>query len=503
VTGAVVETAGGKIRGSAERGAVVFRGVPYGAPTGGSRRFTAPDPAQPWAGVRDATDVGPACPPTLTAADRTHIERSRLWSTYAGYEPSTVFSEDCLRLNVWTAGDGGARKAVIVWLHGGGFSWGSGSSPLTSGDVLAAKHGVVVVTVNHRLGILGYLDLATVAGPEWEASGCAGLLDLRLALEWVRENIAAFGGDPNNVTIAGHSGGGAKVACLMALPSAMGLFHRAIIQSGPVLLRTVTKGEAAATASRVVTGSARALQALPVEALTQLGAELTFRPVAGGDVLPTHPFDPVAAAPGADIPLLIGTATDDAATFKFDSDPAFATLDEAGLRERVAHHPSIRLGDRAARAIEVFRAALPQASCAELLVAIANAQLRTRTDLVVERKLAASDAAVFMYAYAHRSPMPPDSAFAGRSMAAHGSELPFVFDITTPDPGGLASAMSTCWVQFARDGAPGRAGDVAWPSYETLTRPHLVFDVPWRLERDPFRSERALLNSVEARGISA
>src|SRR6478752_7869790 len=207
--GPVAETTSGRVEGIAGPGVATFLGVRYGDAT----RFGPPRPALPWSGVVQATAYGAACPPTLTAADRAYFPTSALWTTYAGYDSGAGFSEDCLHLNIWTPALDGAARPVIVWLHGGGFSWGSNASPLTAGDALAREQDVVVVAPTHRLGILGYLHLAD------EGSGLAGLLDLRLALEWVRDNVAAFGGDPGNVTLAGHSGGGAKVACLLALPS--------------------------------------------------------------------------------------------------------------------------------------------------------------------------------------------------------------------------------------------------------------------------------------------
>ncbi len=251
---------------------------------------------------------------------------------------------------------------MLVWLHGGGFSWGSGASVLTRGDALAARQDVVVVTLNHRLGVLGYLH-----HPEIDGSGVAGLLDLRLALEWVRDEIAAFGGDPGNVTIAGHSGGGAKVAGLLALPSARGLFHRAIIQSGVVSLRVIDLSEATVTAARVLAAAdvrpvdVRRLQELPVEQLTRLAGPYRFRPVAEGVDLPAHPFDPVAVPTAAGLPLLIGTTAHDTATFKFDADPGWEAIDDERLLELVAQHPAAALGPAAAETVaDVPRCATPR-----------------------------------------------------------------------------------------------------------------------------------------------
>lgn len=500
----VVETASGRLAGSRDAGALVFRGIPYGAPASGDRRFRPPEPPEPWTLVRPASALGPSCPPTLTEADRTHFRRSATWREYAGYDRDLPFSEDCLRLNVWTPALDEGRRPVLVWLHGGGFSWGSGASRLTSGDALARRHGLVVVSVNHRLGILGYLHLAAAAGRDWAGSGVAGLLDLRLALEWVRDQIGSFGGDPGNVTIAGHSGGGAKVACLLALPSARGLFRRAIIQSGPVLLRTVDDLEAEETASRVLVeaGGVARLRRLSVAELTRLGASYRFRPVVDRLHMTEHPFDPVAAASAAGVSLLIGTTADDTALFKFDSDPEFGSLDEAGLRERVASHHSTGFGDDADRVIAAFSGEWRGASAEELLVAISSARLRERTARVVERKLAQSDAPVFSYRFDYAAPMPDDSAFPGRAMSPHGLELPFVFDIAhrTPFAGSdplrvsLAHEMSSRWAAFAATGAPGEG----WPAYDLRRRTTLVFDRHTAVVDDPDLAERELLASAAA-----
>lgn len=511
MTGSRVETLSGTVCARREEGVYAFLGIPYGADTTGDGRFRPPQTPVPWSGVRDCTEYGPACPPTLTAADRAFFPTSWFWRAYAGIDRPTTFSEDCLRLNVWTPACDRARRPVFVWLHGGGFSWGSSASSFTAGDALARNHDLVVVSLNHRLGILGYLDLEGVAGEEWESSGNAGLLDLLLALEWVRDHVAAFGGDPANVTLAGHSGGAAKVACLLALPSAAGLFRRVVLQSGPVLLRTVDREEAGETAARALreagltAAAARELRRLPVERLTRLACERRFRPVAGTAVLPEHPFDPIAAESANGVSVLLGTTTHDTATFKFDADSRFASLTESGLRELASGHPSSALGGRTDATLAAFACRNPDVSPAELLVAVTSARLRQQKALVAERKLAQGDD-VFMYLFEHELAMPPGTAFEGRRMSAHGFELPFVFGIGErselsrgdPDAGSLGAAMSGAWAAYARTGSPN-GGDLAeWPVYDHMRKATMVFARDSHAEDDPSAEELSLLRASPA-----
>jgi para-nitrobenzyl esterase len=513
VASPIVEIASGKLRGAETGGILAFKGIAYGAPTGGRNRFLPPLPVAPWATVRDALAYAGQAPQSPNRPKR-RAEMDNL----LGPADATPESEDCLTVNVWTPGLDNAKRPVMVWLHGGAFAYGSGNRAVTDGANLARRGDVVVVSVNHRLNIFGFLDLGEF-GQRFAQSANAGMLDVIAALNWVRDNIAQFGGDPSNVTVFGESGGGGKVSALLAMPAAKGVFHRAVIQSGAAI-RFTTNERAQALAEAVLKhlGIARSdagkLQDVPQDVL--LGAivpadraagprayplldRYDFGPVADGVVVLQHPCEPSAPALADNIPLMIGGTKDEASLF-FDDDPVWhRTLTEDQLRDRVA----AIAGPETDEILRVWRDRLPSSKPGDrLIAALTGSNFTVRTTLYAERKAARRNAPVYMYSLNWGTPV-----HGGRLGAHHAIDLPFVFDntevpLSTKGAAGaaeLAAMMSATWAQFARTGNPANPAIPAWPAYTESERATMVFDTRCRVVNDPGRDARLIWSRVATR----
>ena len=520
--GATVETTAGKVRGLLLDPKVhAFKGVPYGASTAG-RRFLAPVKPQAWTGVRDAYEIG----------HRSPLVDSVIVPEFALLNRKETMGEDCLMLNVWTPNPDAQKRPVMVWLHGGGYNAGSAGWIFYDGGELARKHDVVVVGVNHRLNAFGFMYLAELGGEKYAEASNQGLRDIILSLQWVRDNVAAFGGDRNNVTIFGQSGGAGKVSTVLGMPSAHGLFHRAIVQSGSSI---TSQPRAAATKSAEAFMLRLGLKPSQVDELAQLpmeqlvaalqaragapstrsssdslgagggrgpgGGGFQAGPVVDGTSLPANCFDPTATTISASVPMLIGS-TETEVTWNVNTN--YETPDEAGLRARVAKTLSVD-DAAAAHIIAAYRKGRPKASNLDLalIVETDSSNFRTGTDLQAERKAALGKAPVYMYRFQWYTPVTD-----GRLRAMHCLDIPFVFDNVEAcktitgngsDRQPLADRMSAAWVAFARSGNPNHKGIPKWEPFTAERRNTMIFNTDCRAVADPYRDERLLTTARQTR----
>jgi len=471
-----VEIASGRLRGAEDRGTVVFRGVPYARPPVHERAFRAPQPPDPWSGTRAAIRFGSAAPQ--------FVPPMRIVRGLIGV-PADRQSQDCLTLNVWTPAPDAARRPVMVWIHGGAFVMGTGATFLYHGARLARRGDAVVVTINYRLGALGFLN-----HPELRARGIdanLGIRDQIRALEWVRDNIAAFGGDPSRVMIFGQSGGGSKTSTLLATPAAKGLFHRAIVQSGSTL-RLVDEADAAKAADQLLKklGIARAriadIQRLPWEQIleAQAGINPGFTPVMNGAYLPHHPFDPAAPPESRDVPVIISTTLEDAALRLTNWD-----LTESGLTALLNE----RYKGKAAEILALYRpmtaGKTPYLVQAQVFT---DTQARSRAITQAERKAAQGGAGAWMYIWEWPTP-----AFEGKLGAVHGHDVDASFNLyrngicgTGEKTGRLMSKrLASTFVAFAKTGSPDNDQIPHWPKYDGTARATMIFDTDTRVVNDP------------------
>jgi len=469
----------GKLRGKTIAGVHTFKGIPYGAPTSGERRFLAPIPPQPWSDVRDAFEWGPYSPQSNRARGEKQLQ---FFSVLGTRTPGP--SEDCLYLNVWTKGlNDGAKRPVMVWLHGGGYDQGMGGAIGYDGLALAKNHGVVSVSLNHRLNVLGYSWLGDILGGEFSEGANAGQQDIVLALKWIKDNIEAFGGDPNRVMIFGQSGGGGKVALLLGTPAAKGLFHAAAIQSGGG--DGATRESATANAEKLLATlgidktNARDLQKVPLEKL--IAANARTGPVIDGKILPANPNgSPLSES----VPVIVGATRTERTVYRID-DPNFGQMSEQQLVDATA---KLVGPDNARAVIATYRKRYPKADPLGLSLYMDNDALPGRGVSLAERRNKLSKAPTYVYRWDWETPVM-------NLHAPHTMEIPFVFDhiedcqsMTGPVNSKmqeLAKQISSAWVGLARNGNPNHKGLPQWVPYTASNKAVMIFDTPCRVEIDP------------------
>lgn len=495
----VAETGYGKVRGVTFQGVSIYRGIPYGGPTEAAGRFMPPSKPDKWAAVLDATHNGPRSP--QGGGTNSIFTDARLGAYFSGGRSDAAAlaaqteSENCLVLNVLTPKHHG-RLPVMVYIHGGGFTSGSGALTAFS-DRFVREQNIVLVGVNHRLGALGYTYLGAISD-KYADSGNVGQLDLIAALEWVRDNIVNFGGDPENVTIFGESGGGAKVSTLLAMPAAKGLFKRAIVESGSML--QVSDKESAAKLGKNLLDSCGLseaqvdeLQKLPLEKLMAAspahgpGGIMRVGPVLDGRSIPQQTWDPTAPEVSADVAMIIGNCQDEATLFSVDQ-TAF-NLDETGLHDHLVKG-GIPEPD-ANRIIALYHRDHPSETPSDLYFRMASDRGARQNALAqAERRIAQGKANVYMYHFEWNTPL-----LDGKLRAFHTAELPLAMRLVEfPESEELSRQIAGAWASFARNGNPQHPGLPKWPAYSITERATMLFNVPVSgAVNDPDREERLAL----------
>jgi para-nitrobenzyl esterase len=494
-----VATSAGRVRGLVRYGVNQFYGIPYAASTAGANRFMPPQKATPWSGVRECAQVGNRAPqdPDGPISEVYSLDRR---------EP---MGEDCLNLNVFTPGLGSGNRPVMVWLHGGGYAGGSGNWLLYDGTNLARKEDVVVVAVTHRLNLFGFLYLADLgAGEKWSHSGNVGMQDIVAALSWVKENIAAFGGNPRNVTIFGQSGGGGKVTTLMAMPSARGLFHRAIAQSGSTLRGATRENATAATEKFLAKAGIAKTQLDRLQQMSWQELQAVFYkdpaiqglaggPVVDGATLPRDPWSPTAPDVSADVPLMMGSVETENGWL---DPPPPLEMSEDEMLTRIKR--SVRTTDaKVKELVALYRRVHPGITNTDVYLTIdADNSRRANAQTLGELKSAQGKASSYLYYFNWRSPV-----HKGQMKAYHTLDIPFAFyniDIAGSMTGAgndrypLAHKMSAAWAAFARTGNPNHPDLPSWPAFNTADRPTMILGNDCRVVNDPNREERLALKAL-------
>ncbi|MGX6445112.1 carboxylesterase/lipase family protein [Neobacillus sp. K501] len=479
----IVESVYGKLQGEQVDGVFSWKGIPYAKPPVGALRFRAPERPDSWKGVRQATSFSPVAPQTQKEI-----------MEFFGNDISNM-NEDCLYLNVWSPATDGKKRPVMVWIHGGAFVSGSGSSSWYDGASFAAQGDVVVVTINYRLGILGFLHLGEIGGEEYATSGNCGILDQVAALQWVQENIAAFGGDPNNVTVFGESAGAMSIGVLLGFPSAQGLFHKAILQSG-----AAANVHSSETATKVTGHLLAALQVeptnlsklaeLPVEQLIQVAdlvPPMSLGPVIDGVSLPKHPQDAIAAGSAKDVSILIGTNKDEYNIFSV-FDPEWKNADEAKV--------TVLFEKTFGPFVQVISKFIPGGLNQDLFNKLLTDTIFTNPAQKLAELQVNQGTPVWMYRFDWET-----QVFGGALKSTHALEIPFVFNTlrtpntenftgSSPERQQIADQMHQRWINFARNGHPNSDSLPEWPGYELTKRTTMIFDTESKIINDPNSEDR-------------
>jgi para-nitrobenzyl esterase len=494
--GPVAKTTYGKVKGYFDNGICVFKGIPYGADTR-NRRFLPPIPPEPWIGIKDAVEFGPIAPqPNFRNSDFYPIPKN------------PKISENCLNLNIWTpALHDGKKRAVMVWFHGGGYDGWTSNIDLYNGVNLCKRGNVVVVTVNHRLNGFGFLYLGKIAGKKYESSGDVGMLDIVLSLKWIKNNIAQFGGNPDNITIFGQSGGGAKCATLMAMPSAKGLFQKVITMSGQQLTGR-TKEHANKTALKILeklninANNFDEINKIPMKKLIKAFIGNQFAPVTDGVILPHDPFSPAASPLSKEIPMIMGNTHDETTYLIGLRDTSLFNLTWNELPRKIFQYIKPFIGTISPDSIITkYRKLYPSYSPSDVFFAATTAA-RSWKGMVIESEKRAlqNGAATYVYELDWKTPVQK-----GRLKSPHTLDVPLAFDNikfgasmtgTGTDAQRMADIISSTFIAFAQTGNPNNKFIPNWPKFNLVKRPTMIFDLTPKVVDDPRGDERKFFENV-------